>query len=89
MSRVARNPVVIPAGVEATIDGGQISVKGPLGTLTQALSKSVKVEKLDGRLEFAANDKSIPAKAMSGTMRALVANMVHGVSKGLDRKSVV
>lgn len=86
MSRVARNPVVIPAGVEATIDGGQISVKGPLGTLTQALSKSVKVEKLDGRLEFAANDKSIPAKAMSGTMRALVANMVHGVSKGFERR---
>jgi large subunit ribosomal protein L6 len=86
MSRVARNPVVIPSGVEATIGDGQISVKGPLGTLTQSMSKNVRVEKVDGRLEFAANDKSIPAKAMSGTMRALVANMVHGVSKGFERR---
>jgi len=86
MSRVARNPVNLPAGVEATLDNGQLSVKGPLGTLSQAVSNNVKVEKVESRLEFAALDGSLQAKAMSGTMRALVANMVHGVSKGFERR---
>lgn len=86
MSRVARNPVNLPAGVEATVGGGQLSVKGPLGTLTQAMSNNVKVEKVENRLEFAALDGSLQAKAMSGTMRALVANMVQGVSKGFERR---
>lgn len=86
MSRVARNPVNLPAGVEATIGNGQVSVKGPLGTLTQSLTGNVKVEKVENRIEFAALDGSLQAKAMSGTMRALVANMVHGVSKGFERK---
>jgi len=85
MSRVARNPVNLP-GVEATIANGQVSVKGPLGTLSQALTTSVKIEKVESRLEFAALDGSLKAKAMSGTMRALVANMVHGVSKGFERR---
>jgi large subunit ribosomal protein L6 len=86
MSRVARNPVVLPAGVEATIAQGQLSVKGPLGSLSQAVSSDVKVEKVDNRLEFEAIGASIQARAMSGTMRALVANMVQGVSKGFERR---
>lgn len=86
MSRVARNPVNLPSGVEATLANGQLSVKGPLGTLSQAVSNNVKVEKIENRLEFAALDGSIQAKAMSGTMRALVANMVQGVSKGFERR---
>ncbi len=85
-SRVARNPVVLPAGVEATIGQGQLSVKGPLGTLSQALSSDVKIEKVDGRLQFEAVGPSIQAKAMSGTLRALAANMVQGVSKGFERR---
>jgi len=86
MSRVARNPVSLPSGVEATIANGQVSVKGPLGTLSQAVSNNVKVEKVENRIEFAALDGSLQAKAMSGTMRALVANMVQGVSKGFERR---
>lgn len=86
MSRVARNPVNLPSGVEANIANGQVSVKGPLGTLSHAVSSNVKVEKVENRLEFAALDASLQAKAMSGTMRALVANMVQGVSKGFERR---
>ena len=85
-SRVARMPVVLPSGVEATIADGQLSVKGPLGTLTQALSPEVKVTRVDNRLEFAAANESNHARAMSGTLRALVANMVEGVSKGFERR---
>ena len=86
MSRVARNPVVLPAGVEATLADGEVAVKGPLGTLKQRLSPVVKVERVEDRLQFAAIGETAQARAMSGTMRALVANMVLGVSKGFERK---
>jgi large subunit ribosomal protein L6 len=86
MSRVARNPVTLPAGVEATLTDGELAVKGPLGTLTQRLTADVKVEKVENRLQFAALGPSIQAKAMSGTIRALAANMVIGVSKGFERR---
>jgi large subunit ribosomal protein L6 len=79
-------PVTIPNGVEATIDGGRLSVKGPLGTLSQPMDAIVKVAKVENRLEFEALDESIHAKAMSGTLRALAANMVTGVSKGFERR---
>ncbi len=85
-SRVARMPVVIPAGVDATIADGCLAVKGPLGTLSQPVSAHVKVSKVDNRLEFEAVGESIQAKAMSGTLRALTANMVLGVSKGFERR---
>jgi large subunit ribosomal protein L6 len=78
--------VGLPAGVEATIGDGQLSVKGPLGTLTQVILNDVKVEKVESRLEFAALSGSLQANAMSGTMRALAANMVQGVSKGFERR---
>ena len=86
MSRVARNPVVLPAGVEATMGSGELSVKGPLGMLKQTLSPAVKVERVEDRLQFAAVGETIEARAMSGTMRALAANMVLGVSKGFERR---
>ena len=86
MSRVARNPIVLPAGVEATLADGELAVKGPLGTLKQRLSPVVTVERVENRLQFAAVGETAQARAMSGTMRALVANMVLGVSKGFERK---
>ncbi|NYT63007.1 50S ribosomal protein L6 [Alcaligenaceae bacterium] len=86
MSRIAKNPVLVPQGVEATISAGQIVVKGPLGTLTQALTGDVFVRQEDGQLTFAVANETRLAKAMSGTLRALVANMVTGVSKGFERK---
>jgi large subunit ribosomal protein L6 len=86
MSRVARIPVTVTAGVDVRIAAAEITVKGPLGTLKQALSPRVKVELADGRISFAAVDESREANAMSGTARALVAAMVHGVSKGYEKR---
>ena len=86
MSRIAKYPVSVPQGVEATISAGQISVKGPLGTLTQELTGDVVIRQEDGQLTFAVANDSRQAKAMSGTLRALVANMVTGVSKGFERR---
>ncbi len=86
MSRIAKYPVAVPAGVEVKLSDAMISVKGPLGSLEQALTGQVKVIQADGKLSFEVADDSREAKAMSGTLRALVANMVHGVSKGFEKK---
>ena len=86
MSRIAKYPVELPKGVEATIAAGLISVKGPLGTLEQTLTGHVVVRQEGSQLQFTAADESREAKAMSGTVRALVNNMVTGVSKGFERK---
>ena len=86
MSRVAKNPVVVPAGVEISINAASIVVKGPLGELTQALHPSVKVERIEAGIQCSAIEGAVNGKAMSGTMRALVNNMVTGVSKGFERK---
>jgi large subunit ribosomal protein L6 len=86
MSRIAKYPVALPSGTEATITNAAITVKGPLGSLTQTLKGEVAVKLENNELTFAAADSSRHAKAMSGTIRAIVANMVHGVSKGFERK---
>lgn len=86
MSRVAKNPVALPSGVSATITAGDITVKGPLGSLSQALTGAVKVEQSGNDLVFSAAEETRHARAMSGTLRALVANMVKGVSVGFERK---
>jgi large subunit ribosomal protein L6 len=86
MSRIAKYPVELPKGVEATIKADAITVKGPLGTLSQALNGDVIVNEDGGKLSFVVANDSRQAKAMSGTLRALVANMVTGVSKGFERK---
>jgi len=86
MSRIGKNPVALPKGVEATIAQGEVSIKGPLGTLSRRLVRSVAVEKSGESLVFRATDGVPEADAMSGTMRALVANMVTGVTKGFEKK---
>lgn len=86
MSRIAKYPVPVPAGVEVSVDPSQISIKGPLGSLSQALTGHVSIEREGDQITFKAADSSQQAKAMSGTVRALVANMVHGVTKGFERK---
>jgi large subunit ribosomal protein L6 len=86
MSRIANYPVVVPDKVEVTVDYDRVSVKGPLGTLTQAVSPKVKIERIENRLEFKMNENSRQANALSGTVRALVANMVTGVTKGFEKK---
>ncbi len=86
MSRVAKNPIVVPKGAEISFSPEAITVKGPLGVLKQAANGLVTVEQKDGQLTFAAANESREANAMSGTMRALVANMVNGVTKGFEKK---
>lgn len=86
MSRVAKNPIALPAGIEVVLAANQISVKGPLGTLKHALNADVAVERQGDALLCKATNDSAQSNAMSGTIRALVANMVVGVSKGFERK---
>ena len=86
MSRIAKYPVSVPKGVEFTVASGQISIKGPLGTLARAADPNVEVKKDGEQVVFRALGNSNHANAMSGTMRALVANMVAGVTKGFERK---
>jgi len=86
MSRIANYPVDIPEKVEVKVDYDTVSVKGPLGTLTQSVSPKVKIERVENRLEFKVNDNSRQANALSATTRALVANIVQGVTKGFEKK---
>jgi len=86
MSRVGKMPVAVPQGVDVAINAEQISVKGALGTLVRPVNQLVTVKNEGGKLTFTPIDESAEANAMSGTMRALVANMVNGVSKGFERK---
>src|SRR5205807_10176339 len=86
MSRIAKIPIDVPKGVEVSIASGQISVKGPLGTIVRAADPNVAVETNGARLQCKALGNSRHANAMSGTMRALVANMVLGVTKGFEKR---
>ena len=86
MSRIANNPVELPSGVEIKIDGQRISVKGGKGSMEMDVHADVEVKQDDNILTFAAKGGSKQAKALSGTMRALVNNMVQGVSSGFERR---
>ncbi len=86
MSRVAKMPISLAAGVEATISAEKISVKGPQGTLSLPLTGQVIISNENNTLTFVPADESREAVAMSGTVRALVNNMVVGVSQGFEKK---
>lgn len=86
MSRVAKSPVVLPAGVEAKIEGQQINIKGGNGALGLSVHPSVEVTNEDNVLKFAARSGSNAANALAGTVRSLVNNMVVGVSTGFTKK---
>lgn len=86
MSRVGKMPIPLPQGAEVAISAAQISVKGPLGNLTQSLNGLVNIQNDNGALKFEPANDSREANAMSGTLRALVNNMVTGVTKGFERK---
>ena len=86
MSRVAKNPIVVPKGAEIDVTADSIGVKGPLGALVQRAHPLVRVVQADGQVTFEALGESREANAMSGTMRALVANMVTGVTKGFEKR---
>lgn len=86
MSRVAKNPVAIPEKVEVSIADKTITVSGPLGKMSQAITDEVLIQKEGDSVTFAIAGTSKHAQSMSGTLRALVANMVKGVSVGFERK---
>ena len=86
MSRVGKMPIAVPVGAEIAISAAQITVKGPMGVLTQSLNGLVAVANDNGTLNFSPADDSREANAMTGTLRALVNNMVIGVTKGYEKK---
>ena len=86
MSRVGKAPIALPKGAEVNVAAGVLSVKGPLGTLSQAIHSKVQVNVENDTLTFVPADESREANALQGTMRALVANMVKGVTTGFERK---
>jgi len=86
MSRIANAPVEIPAGVEVSLNGAEISIKGAKGTLTRTVHQDVEVTQEGTSLKTAARSKSKQSVALSGTTRALLNNMVVGVSQGFEKK---
>jgi large subunit ribosomal protein L6 len=86
MSRVGKLPVALPKGVEASIAADAVSIKGPLGTLALPLAKDIRVKKDGDSLAVEIANESNEADAMSGTVRAIMANMVTGVTKGFEKK---
>ena len=86
MSRVANNPVVLPSGVDVTISGQSVSVKGTGGSLSHQVHPAVEVIQEDQVIKFAPRKGEANSDALSGTTRALVNNMVVGVSQGFEKK---
>ncbi len=86
MSRVGKSPVPVPKGVEVNVSAAQVSIKGPLGSLTQPLTDVIRVKKDGDVITVEQVDESIRSNAMSGTTRALLANMIQGVTKGFERR---
>ena len=89
MSRIAKNPVTIPAGVELTLKGNTVSVKGAKGTLSMDMHTAVSITQEDGSVQIAARDGSKIARSMSGTARSLINNMVVGVHEGFTKTLVL
>jgi large subunit ribosomal protein L6 len=86
MSRIGNKPIAIPNGVTVEKTAGGIRVKGPKGTLNEALPAAIGVEVANGEVVFRRPDETGPTRALHGLVRALVANMVKGVTEGFSRK---
>jgi large subunit ribosomal protein L6 len=86
MSRIANKPVPVPAAVQVSMNGQQMTVKGPKGTLEQQVHRLVEVSQENGELSFKARDGSKTANALTGTMRSVTSNMIIGVSDGFEKK---
>ncbi len=89
MSRVGKLPIEIPAGVTVSIDGNTVLVKGPKGELTKTFDDAVKFNKEDTTVSVQPANNSRFARAMYGTARAIIANMVGGVTKGYSKDLVI
>jgi large subunit ribosomal protein L6 len=86
MSRIAKNPVLLPRGVEMVLAADEVTVKGPLGSLRQRLNRSVRVEREGDALMCKAVEGAVDGDAQAGTMRSLLNNMVTGVTSGFQKK---
>ena len=86
MSRIANNPVIVPNGVEVILNGQSLKIKGSKGELTEQVHDLVSVNVDEGLLSFKANEESKNAKALAGTFRSLVSNMVQGVTEGFKKE---
>ncbi|MGO1719508.1 MAG: 50S ribosomal protein L6 [Luteimonas sp.] len=84
MSRIAKKPIALPKGVDVNIQAGEIGVKGPKGTLSVARPEGVEIKVEDGNIVLAPSEPQ--HMAITGTLRSIVGNMVHGVSEGFERK---
>src|SRR5215469_14940806 len=82
MSRIGRLPVAIPAGVDVTIDGREVSVRGPKGQLSLKVAEPIEVNQADGMITVTRPNDDGPVRALHGLSRTLVANMVTGVTEG-------
>src|SRR5580658_9370066 len=85
MSRIGRTPVEIPAGVDVTIDGRHVTVKGPRGTLSLTVAEPIEVSRADGQITVTRPSDEGEIRALHGLSRTLVANMVTGVTQGYSK----
>ena len=86
LSRIGKLPIEIPSGVTITVDSGNVTVEGPKGTLVQFITPAVTVDVKDGVLTVSPKDESKIARSQHGLMRALINNMVIGVTKGYEKR---
>ncbi|MDP9407989.1 MAG: 50S ribosomal protein L6 [Actinomycetota bacterium] len=85
MSRIGKLPVPVPSGVDVSIDGNAVTVKGPKGTLSHELARPITIEQADGSLVLGRVDDQRESRALHGLSRSLVANMVTGVTAGFEK----
>lgn len=86
MSRIGRKPIAIPAGVEVTVDGNVVTVKGPKATLTQSFRPEMKIEVENGEINVSRPNETKEMKSLHGLTRTLVSNMVTGVNTGFSKE---
>lgn len=86
MSRIGKQPIALPKGVEVKVANTEVSVKGPKGTLKRQLVDGVKISIEDGHANVTVDEAVVEASALHGLYRALISNMVHGVSNGFEKK---
>jgi large subunit ribosomal protein L6 len=86
MSRVGQAPVTIPSGVDVTISGGRVKVKGPKGELERSVPKEISVATVDGEVRVSRSSEAREVRALHGLVRSLIANMITGVTDGYEKR---
>jgi len=89
MSRIAKQPIILPSGTKATIEAGAISIAGPLGALSRRLHNEIKISLEDDKVKIEPAHHSISSDALSGTYASHVKNMIVGVTKGYEKKLLI